>query len=117
MERFWWHHPEVVRLEVEETSPQEILETIKEMLARLEDNFKYFPEEEKLRQAYHKLWSESGFQGSPNKTPIGIAWLNKTGIYISRPCLHKQDRWNVQASVVDLVSFIVLVDDYRDIKS
>ena len=77
MDNYWWQYPEVVGLEAEETSPQEILEATKEMLARLDGNFKYSPEEEKLMQAYHKLWSESGFRGSPNKTPLGIAWLKQ----------------------------------------
>jgi len=77
MDNYWWHYPEVVGLEAEETSPQEILEATKEMLARLDGNFKYSPEEEKLIQAYNKLWSESGLQGSPSKAPIGIAWLKQ----------------------------------------
>jgi putative glycosyltransferase (TIGR04372 family) len=77
MDNYWWCYPEVVGLEAEETSPREILEATKEMLDRLDGNFKYSPEEEKLIQAYNKLWSESGLQGSPSKAPIGIAWLKQ----------------------------------------
>jgi hypothetical protein len=47
------------------------------MLSRLEGNFQYTPGLEKLIQAYHKLWGESGVIGSPVKTPLGIAWLKK----------------------------------------
>jgi hypothetical protein len=63
-------------LEAEENSPQEILEATEEMLARLENKFKYSHESEKLIQAYHKLWAGSDTIGSC-KTPIGIAWLKK----------------------------------------
>ena len=77
MDNYWWRYPQVVGLEAEETSPQEILEATKEILARLDGNFKYSPEEEKLIQTYNKLWSESGVQGSPSKVPIGIAWLKQ----------------------------------------
>lgn len=64
-------------LETEETSSQDILETTKEMLARLENKFSYSHESTKLIQAFCKLWSESGVIGSSTKTPIGIAWLKK----------------------------------------
>jgi putative glycosyltransferase (TIGR04372 family) len=77
MDHYWWRNPAAFGLEAEETSPQEILEATQEMLARLEGKFKYSPESEKLIQAYHKLWNESGLTGSPNKTPIGIAWLKQ----------------------------------------
>jgi putative glycosyltransferase (TIGR04372 family) len=63
-------------LEPEENSPQDILEATEEMLARLENKFKYSHESEKLIQAYHKLWAGSDTIGSC-KTPIGIAWLKK----------------------------------------
>jgi putative glycosyltransferase (TIGR04372 family) len=77
MDPLWWQNPAASGLEAEEASPQEILEATQEMLARLEGKLKYSPESEKLIQAYHKLWSESGLQGSPSKTPIGITWLKQ----------------------------------------
>ncbi|MBL78790.1 MAG: hypothetical protein CMH70_01905 [Nitrosomonadaceae bacterium] len=64
-------------LEAIENSSQDTLEATKEMLARSEGRFRYSPEDERLIQAYHKLWDESGSLWAPNKTPIGIAWLKK----------------------------------------
>jgi putative glycosyltransferase (TIGR04372 family) len=77
MGRSLWYNLADLGLEAEENSPQEILEATQEMLARLEGSFKYSPESEKLIQAYHKLWRESGLEGSLNKTPIGITWLKQ----------------------------------------
>jgi putative glycosyltransferase (TIGR04372 family) len=73
----FWHNLTEFGLEAEEASPQEILDATKEMLARVEGTYKPSPESEKLMQAYHKLWEESGLLGSPSKTPIGSAWLKK----------------------------------------
>jgi putative glycosyltransferase (TIGR04372 family) len=73
----YWYHPTDFGLESEEISPQDILEAAKELLARVEGRFKYSPESERLIQAYHKLWSESGLPTSHVKIPIGIAWLKK----------------------------------------
>ena len=64
-------------LEFEDASPQDILSATQEMMARLEGKFRYSPEEEKLNQAYIKVWSESGVIGSNIKTPLAIAWLKK----------------------------------------
>ena len=73
----FWYDPIASGLEIEETSPQDILEATQEMLARVEGRFKYSPESERLMQAYHKCWEESGVHGNHVKTPIGIAWLKK----------------------------------------
>jgi putative glycosyltransferase (TIGR04372 family) len=73
----FWTNPAAFGLETEESSPEDILEATQEMLSRLEGNFQYTPGLEKLIQAYHKLWGESGVIGSPVKTPLGIAWLKK----------------------------------------
>lgn len=72
-----WRDQTDLGLEPEENSPQDILEATEEMLARLENKFKYSHESEKLIQSYHKLWAGSGSIGSSSKTPIGIAWLKK----------------------------------------
>jgi putative glycosyltransferase (TIGR04372 family) len=77
LEKDWWTHPARFGLEEVGGNPQGILEATEEMLARVEGKFRYSPESERLIQAYHKLWEESGFYGSPIKTPIGIAWLKK----------------------------------------
>ncbi|MBC8284311.1 MAG: TIGR04372 family glycosyltransferase [Nitrospinae bacterium] len=74
---YFWRNPTAHGLEKVDDSAQDILEATQEMLARLEKRFTYSPESEKLIQAYHKLWGESGVLGSPSKTPIGIAWLKK----------------------------------------
>ena len=74
---YFWRKPTEHGLETVDNSQQDILEATQEMLARLENRFAYSPESEKLIQAYHKLWGESGNLGSPNKTPIGIAWFEK----------------------------------------
>jgi putative glycosyltransferase (TIGR04372 family) len=73
----FWYNPTDFGLESEEISPQDILEVTKELLARVEGRFEYSPESERLIQAYHKLWGESGLPTSIVKTPIGIAWLKK----------------------------------------
>jgi putative glycosyltransferase (TIGR04372 family) len=73
----FWYDLSKVGLEAEDNSPQDMLEATQEMLARFENNFRYSPEQEKLVQAYNKLWSESDVLGSLSKTPIGIAWLTK----------------------------------------
>jgi putative glycosyltransferase (TIGR04372 family) len=74
---FFWQDMANLGLEADEINPQDILEAAEEMLARLENRFSYSPESERLIQAYHKLWGESGVKGSPSKTPIGLAWLKK----------------------------------------
>jgi putative glycosyltransferase (TIGR04372 family) len=73
----FWSNLADFGLETEEISPQDILEATQEMLARSMEKFTYSPEEERLAQAYHKLWSETDNHWRPNKTPIGIAWLKK----------------------------------------
>tara|TARA_Y100001934_G_scaffold161471_1_gene192602 strand:- start:1726 stop:2982 length:1257 start_codon:yes stop_codon:yes gene_type:complete len=73
----YWDHLTSFGLEKENSSPEEILETAQEMLMRLEGRFKSSPEDERLIQAFNKLWAESGALGSSIKTPIGIAWLKK----------------------------------------
>jgi putative glycosyltransferase (TIGR04372 family) len=73
----FWYNPAALGLEAEENCPQEILEATKEMLDRLENRFIHFPESESLMQAYHKVRNGSGTYASPNKTPIGNAWLKK----------------------------------------
>lgn len=73
----FWHNPTDAGLEIEKSSPQDILEATKEMLARLDGQFQYSPESGKLIQAYYKAWNKPENIGSSNKTPIGIAWLKK----------------------------------------
>ena len=78
----FWHNPTSVGLEIEDNSPQEILEVTQEMLTMLEGQFEYSSESEKLMQAYHKLWRESDVRANLCKTPIGLAWLkNNLTIY------------------------------------
>ena len=73
----FWQNPADQGLELEENSPEDILEATQEMLERLENKFSYSPDSKKLIQAYHKLWGESNVNGRPNKTPIAIEWLKK----------------------------------------
>jgi putative glycosyltransferase (TIGR04372 family) len=73
----YWHHMTRLGLEYENNRPEDILEATQEMLMRLEGRFKYSPEDERLIQAFNKLWAESGTFGSCIKTPIGMAWLKK----------------------------------------
>jgi putative glycosyltransferase (TIGR04372 family) len=73
----FWNNPAAQGLELEENSPQEILEATQEMLQRLENRFSYTPDSEKLIQTYHKVRNGAGVYASPNKTPIGISWLSK----------------------------------------
>ena len=64
-------------LEWEDNSPQDLLEAVKEMVARMEGTFQYSPEEEKLMRAFRELWSQSDIIGKNGATPIGIEWLKK----------------------------------------
>ena len=73
----FWQNPTDHGLELEENSPEDILEVTQEMLERMENKFSYSLDSEKLIQAYHKLWGESNVNGRSNKTPIGIEWLKK----------------------------------------
>ena len=73
----FWKNPVALGLEIEENSPQDILEATQEMLERLENRFSYSPDSEKLIQAYHKLWSESTVSARLSKTPIGVSWLKQ----------------------------------------
>jgi putative glycosyltransferase (TIGR04372 family) len=73
----FWNNPAALGLETEENSPQDILEATEEMLDRLKNRFSHSPESERLIQAYHKVRNGSGVFASPNKNPIGIAWLKK----------------------------------------
>jgi putative glycosyltransferase (TIGR04372 family) len=73
----FWYSLSSLGLEAEENSPQDILEATEEMLERLENRYSHSPESKRLMQAYHKVRNGSGFYASPNKTPIGIAWLKK----------------------------------------
>jgi putative glycosyltransferase (TIGR04372 family) len=73
----FWKDLKTHGLETEEASPQEILEATEEMMARLEGEFKYSPESERLIQAYQKVWREAGVIGHKTQTPVGIAWLKK----------------------------------------
>jgi putative glycosyltransferase (TIGR04372 family) len=73
----FWNNPADFGLETEENSPEEIREATAEMLDRLENKFSHSQESERLMQAYQNTRNGSGFFASPNKTPIGIAWLKK----------------------------------------
>jgi putative glycosyltransferase (TIGR04372 family) len=64
-------------LELEDNSPQDILEATREMVARVEKTFKYSHEEEKLMRAFQKLWSQSDALCKDVPTPIGVEWLKK----------------------------------------
>ena len=64
-------------LEWEDNSPQDLLEAAKEMVARMEGTFQYSHKQEKLMQAFQKLWSQSDIVGRNILTPIGIEWLEK----------------------------------------
>jgi putative glycosyltransferase (TIGR04372 family) len=75
--RKFWFDLAKFDLEKEESSTEDKIEATQEILARLEGTFRYSPESEILIQAYHELWEKSGTTGSPNKTPIGIAWLKR----------------------------------------
>jgi putative glycosyltransferase (TIGR04372 family) len=78
----FWHNPAAFGLQIEDNSPQEILEVTKEMLAILEGQFEYSSESAKLMQAYHKLWKESDVSANLCKTPIGSTWLkNNRALY------------------------------------
>jgi hypothetical protein len=64
-------------LELEDNSPQDILEATREMVARVEETFQYSPEEEKLMRAFQELWSQSDALCKDVPTPIGVEWLKK----------------------------------------
>lgn len=64
-------------LELEDNSPQDILEATREMLARVNGDFRYSLEEEKLMADFQKLWSQSDVLCKNVPTPIGIEWLKK----------------------------------------
>ena len=68
---------EELGLELEDNSPQDILEAAKEMVTRMEGTFKYSPEEEKLMANFKELISQSNLHCRNVESPIGIEWLKK----------------------------------------
>ena len=71
-------------LELEDNSPQDILEVTQEMMARTEGVFQYSPEEEKLMESFKELMSQSDIHCRNVENPIGIEWLKKNKDFISK---------------------------------
>jgi putative glycosyltransferase (TIGR04372 family) len=75
---------EELGLELEDNSPQDILEVTQEMMARTEGVFQYSPEEEKLMESFKELMSQSDIHCRNVENPIGIEWLKKNKDFISK---------------------------------
>ena len=73
----YFRNAQELGIEAEDNSPEDILKITKEMYRRLEGNFRYSVEEEKLMQSFKKLLSQSDVVCKDVPTPIGIEWLKE----------------------------------------